>query len=82
MRGETPQLVFHPNNRGNLPDFPVFGKRAKRIGAAMLVTNRTGRSWTHQCAGGCAAYRADGSVLAAANRERHEEILHCAVPFD
>ena len=78
-RALKPQLVFYPNNRATLPDFPVFGKRAKRIGAPMLVTNRTGRSWVHDCKGGCVAYAADGSVIAAANREGREEILHCTL---
>jgi len=74
-----PELVFYPNNRGSLPDFPVFGKRARKLGAAMLVTNRTGLSWTHDCQGGCVAYAADGSVLAAANREGRQEVLHCTL---
>ena len=80
-RALKPQLVFYPNNRGCLPDFAVFGKRARRIGAPMLVTNRTGRSWVHDCKGGCVVYAADGSVLAAANREGREEILHHTLEF-
>jgi len=68
-----PQLVFYPNNRSGLPD---FGKRARRIGAPMLVTNRVGKSWAHGCSGGCAVYGADGKLLAAANCEGREEILH------
>ena len=70
-----PQLVFYPNNRASLPDFPEFGRRARRIGAPMLVTNRTGQSWIHDCVGGCVAYDKRGKVLAAANREGREEIL-------
>ncbi|MFH1569209.1 MAG: carbon-nitrogen hydrolase family protein [Gemmatimonadota bacterium] len=71
-----PQVVFYPNNRGQLPDYPVFGDRARQIGAPMLVTNRVGASWVHACRGGCVAYGADGQVLAAANRDGREEILH------
>lgn len=72
----APELVFFPNNRGSLPEFKVFGDRARRIGAPMLVTNRTGQSWIHDCVGGCVAYDARGKVLAAANRKGKEEILH------
>lgn len=74
-KGLRPQLVFFPNNRGGLPDFPVFGARAKEIGAPMLVTNRVGQSWTHPCKGGCVAFDAEGNVLAKANREGREEVL-------
>jgi predicted amidohydrolase len=70
-----PQIVFYPNNRGSLPDFPVFGERARKIGAPMLVTNRTGNSWTHATRGGCVVFSASGEVLAKANREGREEIL-------
>lgn len=70
-----PQLVFYPNNRGGLPDFPVFGARAKEIGAPMLVTNRVGKSWMHDCKGGCVAFDAQGNVLEKANREGREEVL-------
>ena len=70
-----PELVFYPNNRGSLPDFPEFGRRARKIGAPMLVTNRTGQSWIHACVGGCVAYDKRGKVLAAANRDGLEEIL-------
>jgi len=41
------------------------------------VTNRTGDSWKHKCHGGCVLYAADGTVIAKANREGREEILHC-----
>ncbi|MHB0960055.1 MAG: carbon-nitrogen hydrolase family protein [Pirellulaceae bacterium] len=74
-KGLQPQLVFFPNNRGALPDFPVFGARAKEIGAPMLVTNRVGKSWMHDCKGGCVAFDAKGNVLAKANREGQEEVL-------
>ena len=70
-----PQVVFYPNNRASLPELPVFGNIARRIGAPMLVTNRVGRSWCHECTGGCAVYSGSGEVLAAANREGREEIL-------
>lgn len=70
-----PDVVFYPNNRGGLPELPVFAEHARQVGAPMLVTNRVGLSWEHQCQGGCVAYAADGRVLAAANREGREEIL-------
>ena len=70
-----PDVVFYPNNRYTLPDFEVFGQRAKKIGARMLVTNRTGLSWMNDCKGGSIIYSACGQVLASANREGHEEIL-------
>lgn len=70
-----PDLVFYPNNRAQLPDFPIFGEYARQIGAPMLVTNRVGASWEHDCAGGCAVFDATGQVLAAANREAREEVL-------
>ncbi len=73
--GLRPSIVFYPNNRGSLPDFPAFGAIAKTIGAPMLVTNRTGKSWIHQCRGGCAVFGPDGAVLAKANREGKEEVL-------
>ena len=67
--------MFYPNNRETLPDFEVFGARAAAIGAPMLVTNRTGRSWIYSCKGGSVIYSAGGEVLAKANREGEEEIL-------
>jgi predicted amidohydrolase len=70
-----PQLVFFPNNRGGLPNFPVFGARANEIGAPMLVTNPGGKGWIDHCKGGCVAFDAQGNVLAKANREGREEIL-------
>jgi len=70
-----PQVIFYPNNRGSLPKFKVFGTRAREIGAPMLVTNRVGRSWKHDCVGGCVVYSAKGNILARANREGREEIL-------
>ncbi len=76
-----PRVVFYPNNRSSLPDLPVFGERAKGIGAPMLVTNRVGKSWTHECNGGCVAYSADGSVIAKANRDGREETLVFDLPL-
>jgi predicted amidohydrolase len=70
-----PQLVFYPNNRGGLPDFPVLGARAREIGAPMLVTNRIGKSWNYACQGGCVAFDAQGNVLAKANRQGREDVL-------
>ena len=70
-----PQIVFYPNNRETLPEFDVFGQRAKTIGAPMLVTNRVGYSWAYKCMGGCVVYSSNGDVLAKANREGKEEIL-------
>jgi len=70
-----PEVVFYPNNRGTLPDFEIFGKRAKTIHAPMLVTNRTGRSWTYDCEGGNVVYAADGTILAKSNREGREDLL-------
>ena len=70
-----PEVVFYPNNRAALPEFAVFGEYARRIGAPVLVTNRIGKSWGHDCVGGCAVFGADGAVLARANREGREEML-------
>ena len=70
-----PQVVFYPNNRERLPDPAVFGRRAKEIGAPMLVTNRVGKSWDYDCLGGCAVYSAAGELLASADRTGREEIL-------
>jgi predicted amidohydrolase len=76
-----PEVVFYPNNRGALPPFDAFGRQAQRIGAPMLVTNRTGASWVHQCQGGSVLFAADGTVLAQANRDGRQEILHCKLQF-
>ncbi|MBI5092595.1 MAG: carbon-nitrogen hydrolase family protein [Candidatus Hydrogenedentes bacterium] len=75
-----PELVFYPNNREQLPSFEDFGKRAKEIGAPMLVTNRVGLSWEHDCKGGNVVYGKDGGVLAKSNREGREEILVYDLP--
>jgi predicted amidohydrolase len=74
-RATKPELVFYPNNRERLPGHDVFGKRARVIGAPMLVTNRTGKSWRYACKGGCVVYNQHGKVLSAANRDGREEIL-------
>lgn len=74
-RAIKPDVVFYPNNRRALPDFDVLGEDARAIGAPMLVTNRTGMSWTHYCNGGSVVYSASGEVLAKSNREGREEIL-------
>ncbi|MFH1741897.1 MAG: carbon-nitrogen hydrolase family protein [bacterium] len=71
-----PELIFYPNNRGGVFDFPLFGKRAATIGAPMLVANRIGKSWCHDCLGGCVAFGADGTILEKANCEGEEEILY------
>jgi len=76
-----PRVVFYPNNRGGLPDFPVFGAYAARIGAPMLVTNRVGKSWDYDCRGGCVVFGAEGNVLAKANRNGEEELLYYTLNF-
>ena len=75
IRDLHPQIVFYPNNRRKLPDFPIFGDYARQIGAPMLVTNRIGRSWHIDTFGGCAIYDAEGNLSASANRDGREEIL-------
>ena len=76
-----PQVVFYPNNRAGLPDFPVFGAYAAKIGAPMLVTNRVGKSWDYDCKGGCVIFGASGDVLAKANRSGEEEVLYYTLSF-
>ena len=76
-----PQVVFFPNNRSALPDFPVFGAYATKIGAPLLVgswsvTNRVGKSWDYECEGGCVVFDANGKVSAKANRAGKEEVLY------
>jgi predicted amidohydrolase len=48
---------------------------ARAIKAPVLLTNRVGRSWTHESPGGCAFISARGEILARANMEGREEIL-------
>ena len=74
-RALRPDIVFYPNNRRALPEFDELGRLAADIGAPMLVTNRTGRSWEHTCNGGSVVYSSSGGVLAKADRQGHEEIL-------
>ncbi|MGA3323525.1 MAG: carbon-nitrogen hydrolase family protein [Terriglobia bacterium] len=72
-----PRVVFYPNNRESWPPLEVFGKMAKTIHAPLLVANRVGRSVIFDCPGGSAVISAQGEVLAQANRQGREEILHC-----
>lgn len=81
VRTLEPRVVFFPNNRARLPNHEKFGAIAKHIGAPLLVTNRVGPSWEHDCLGGCVAYDGNGSVLAEANRCGREEILHVSLEF-
>ena len=76
-----PELVFFPNNRLGARGIDEVGPQARQIGAAVLVTNRVGMSWVYDCAGGCMAVGPDGRLIAAANAEGREEILHCKLKF-
>jgi predicted amidohydrolase len=71
----NPELVFFPNNHSRPPDLEEESKRARTIGAPMLVTNRVGHSWMHKMMGGSLICSASGEVLSSANREGQEEIL-------
>jgi len=71
-----PQVVLFPINRGKVSSFEEYGTIAKRIGAPMLVANRVGRSVVKDTLGGCVVYSAQGEILASANMEGREEILH------
>jgi predicted amidohydrolase len=75
VKALAPEVVFYPNNRCALPDFEVFGDLATTIGAPMLVTNRTGLSWMHNCMGGSVVYSASGDILAKSNRDGREDVL-------
>jgi len=75
VRDLSPEVVFHPNNRGKLGSFEGYAARARAAGAPLLVTNRVGMSWNKPTTGGCVVYAANGDVLAHANREGREEIL-------
>jgi len=75
IRQLRPQVVFYPNNRGSLGNPEGYGQRAAEIGAPLLVANRVGKSWVHECNGGSIIYDRDGKVLARANRDGREEIL-------
>jgi len=71
----NPQIVFYPHNVrfGVKPESGI--KVAKTINAPILLTNRVGRSWTHDSPGGCAFVSTAGNVLAQANMSGLEEIL-------
>jgi predicted amidohydrolase len=71
-----PQVVLFPINREKVSSFEEYGDIAKRIGAPMLVANRVGRSILKVTLGGCVVYSAQGEILARANMEGREEILH------
>ena len=72
----APQVVFYPNNRGGfLLEYAQIDELAKTVSAPVLVTNRTGSSWGHDCRGGCAVYAATGEALAKSKNEGVEEIL-------
>jgi predicted amidohydrolase len=71
-----PQVVFFPINRHNVSSFEDYGNIAKQIGAPVLVANRVGRSVAKDTLGGSVVYSALGEILARANMEGREEILH------
>jgi len=71
-----PQVVWFPINRAKVSSFEEYGSIAKRIGAPMLVANRVGRSVVKDTLGGSLVYSAQGEILARANMEGREEILH------
>jgi len=71
-----PQVVWFPINRERVSSFEDYGNIARRIGAPMLVANRVGRSIVKDTLGGCVVYSAQGEILARANMEGREEILH------
>ena len=71
-----PQVVWFPINRHNVSSFEEYGNIAKKIGAPMLVANRVGRSIIKDTLGGSVVYSAQGEILARANMEGREEILH------
>ena len=75
MRRLRPQVAFYPNNRVSLQDPAEYAERAKVIGAPMLVPNRVGKSWMHECDGGSILYGLDGTILARANHDGREESL-------
>jgi predicted amidohydrolase len=70
-----PQVVFFPINRGTA-SVKDYAKIAKTIGAPVLVANRVGRSVTHETLGGCVVCSPQGEIVARANMEGREEILH------
>lgn len=73
--GLRPQVVFHPHNVRFGVNPERLASEARAIHAPVLLTNRVGRSWTHESPGGCAFISANGEVLARANMEGREEVL-------
>ncbi|HUZ45021.1 MAG TPA: carbon-nitrogen hydrolase family protein [Terriglobia bacterium] len=71
-----PQVVFFPINRHNASSFEDYAGIARTIEAPVLVTNRVGRSVTKETLGGSVIYSAQGEIVARANMEGREEILH------
>ncbi len=71
-----PQVVFFPINRHDVSSFEDYAGIARTIGAPVLVTNRVGRSVTKETLGGSVIYSARGEIVARANMEGREEILH------
>lgn len=78
-----PDIVFFPNNRASyLGRRGSFLKIAAEIGAPMLVANRVGKSWMHDCRGGCAFISGSGEVLANTLPGAQEEILIFDLPVE
>ena len=75
-----PELVLFPNNRSDLHGPETFAHIARRAGAPVVLTNRSGMSWQYACNGGSCVLAADGTTLARANRVGREEVLICDVP--
>lgn len=69
-----PDIVFYPNNRSSPSDSSEHDTKAARIGATTLVANRVGKSWQHDCKGGCIVFSPSGAVLAK-TATTEEEIL-------
>lgn len=70
-----PQVVLFPINRG-LASYGEYGALVRKIGAPTLVVNRVGRSVVKDTLGGSVVYSAAGEVVAKANTQGREEILH------
>lgn len=81
VRALQPQLVFFPNNRSNLPEPPTFADLARRFRAPLVVANRCGASWQHECIGGSTILDRDGRALAQANRDGREDVVVADVPI-
>lgn len=79
----APDIVFFPNNRAKyLGQESYFLKIAAEIGAPLLVTNRVGMSWTHDCQGGCAVIGGTGELLAHTEPAAGEQILLFDLPVN